>query len=81
VVRNLPASAADAGDTGLIPGLERSPGAGNATHSTIFAWKTPWTEKPGFFVSSLNQVAKVLDFSFSISPSNEYSGLISFRMA
>ena len=30
--------------------------------------------------SSLHQVAKVLGFSFSISPSNEYSGLISFRM-
>ena len=32
------------------------------------------------WVSSLHQVAKVLSFSFSISPSNEYSGLISFRM-
>ena len=31
-------------------------------------------------VSSSHQVAKVLDFSFSISPSNEYSELISFRM-
>ena len=29
---------------------------------------------------SSHRVAKVLDFSFSISPSNEYSGLISFRM-
>ena len=31
------------------------------------------------WVSSSHQVAKVL-FSFSISPSNEYSGLISFRI-
>ena len=31
-------------------------------------------------VSSLHQVTKVLEFSFSISPSNEYLGLISFRM-
>ena len=31
-------------------------------------------------VSSLHQVAKYWNFSFSISPSNEYSGLISFRM-
>ena len=31
-------------------------------------------------VSSLHQVAKYWRFSFSISPSNEYSGLISFRM-
>ena len=33
------------------------------------------------WVSSLHQVAKVLEFQLhSISPSNEYSGLISFRM-
>ena len=31
-------------------------------------------------VSSLHQVAKDWSFSFSISPSNEYSRLISFRM-
>ena len=31
-------------------------------------------------VSSSHQVARVLEYSFSISPSNEYSGLISFRM-
>ena len=32
------------------------------------------------WVSSLHQVAKVLGFCFSISPSNEYSGLLSFRI-
>ena len=32
------------------------------------------------WVSSSHQVAKVLVYSFSISPSNEYSGLISFRI-
>ena len=31
VVRNLPASAGDTGDTGLILGLKRSPGIGNGT--------------------------------------------------
>ena len=31
-------------------------------------------------LSSSHQVAKYRSFSFSISPSNEYSGLISFRM-
>ena len=31
-------------------------------------------------VNSLHEVAKVLSFSFSISPSNEHPGLISFRM-
>ena len=29
VVKNLPVSAGDAGDTGSIPGSERSPGEGN----------------------------------------------------
>ena len=38
-------------------------------HQGLFKW-----------VSSSHQVAKVLEFSFSISPSNEYSGLISFRI-
>ena len=38
-------------------------------HQGLFQW-----------VSSLHQVAKVLSFKFSISPSNEYSELISFRM-
>ena len=31
-------------------------------------------------VVSLHQVAKYWSFSFSISPSNEYAGLISFRI-
>ena len=38
-------------------------------HQNLFQW-----------VSSLHKVAKYWSFSFSISPSNEYSGLISFRM-
>ena len=41
------ASACNAGDLGLIPGLGRSPGEGNATHSSILAWRIPWTEEPG----------------------------------
>ena len=40
-----PANAADAGDVGLIPGSERSPGVG--THFSILAWEIPWTEEPG----------------------------------
>ncbi|XP_060262862.1 galectin-8 isoform X4 [Ovis aries] len=34
------------GDLGWIPGLERSPGEGKATHSSILAWKIPWTDSP-----------------------------------
>ena len=35
------------GDGGLISRLGRFLEKGLATHSTILAWKTPWTEKPG----------------------------------
>ena len=31
----------NAGDLGSIPGSGRSPGEGNATHSSILAWKNP----------------------------------------
>ena len=40
-------SACNAGDLGLILGLGRSPGKRNATHSSVLAWKIPWTEEPG----------------------------------
>ena len=35
VVKNLPANAGGTGDTGLIPGLGRSPGAGNGNPLSI----------------------------------------------
>ena len=47
VVQNPPAKAGDPREVGLIPGLERSPGVGKATHFSIFAWKIPRTEEPG----------------------------------
>ena len=42
-------STCNAGDLDLIPGLGRSPNLekGMATHSSILAWKIPWTEEPG----------------------------------
>ena len=40
-------TACNAGDLGLIPGLGRSPEEEMATHSSILAWKIPWTEEPG----------------------------------
>ena len=30
-----------------MPGSGRSRGEGNATHSSILAWRIPWTEEPG----------------------------------
>ena len=40
-------SACNAEDPGLIPESERSPGEGNGYHSSLLAWRIPWTEEPG----------------------------------
>ena len=47
VVKNLPATVENAGDLGSIPGSEDSLEKGMATHFSILAWRTPWTEEPG----------------------------------
>ena len=47
VVKNLPASAGEAGDTGLMLGQEEPLEKEMATHSSILAWRIPWTEEPG----------------------------------
>ena len=44
MVKNLPANA---GDTGLIPGLGRFPRGGNGNRSSILTRVIPWTEEPG----------------------------------
>ena len=40
-------SACNAGDSGSVPELGRSPGGGNSYHFSILAWRIPWTEEPG----------------------------------
>ena len=40
-------SACSAGDLGSISGLGRALEKGTATHSSILAWRIPWTEEPG----------------------------------
>ena len=37
----------NAGDLGSIPGLGRSPGGGHGNHSSVLAWRIPWTEPGG----------------------------------
>ena len=41
VVKSPPANAEDIRDSGSIPGLERSPGVGMASHFRILSWQTP----------------------------------------
>ena len=40
-------SACNAGGLGSIPGLGRLLEEGLAMHSSILAWRIPWTEEPG----------------------------------
>ena len=40
-------SSCNAGDTGLIQGQEFPLEEGTASHSSILAWRIPWTEEPG----------------------------------
>ena len=44
VAKNLPANA---GDSGLIPGLGRTPGEGNGNPLLYLAWEIAQTEDPG----------------------------------
>ena len=39
-------SACNSGDPGLIPVWEDLLEKGTATHSSILAWRIPWTEEP-----------------------------------
>ena len=52
VIKNLPANA---GDAGSIPGSEDPLEEEMATHSSILAWRIPWTEKPGRLQSTGSQ--------------------------
>ena len=48
----------NAGDLGLIPGWEDSLEKGTATHSSVLAWRTPWTEEPDGLQSVRSQIAR-----------------------
>ena len=47
MVKNPPANAGDIRHPGSIPGQEDPLEEGMATHSSILAWRIPWTEEPG----------------------------------
>ena len=51
MVKNPPSKAGDLRDTGSIPVQslcrEDALEEGMATHSSILAWRIPWTEEPG----------------------------------
>jgi len=55
IIKNPPANA---GDPGSILGREDPLEKEMATHSTILAWKIPWTEEPGGLESMESQKAR-----------------------
>ena len=61
------ASACNAGDLGSIPGSGRFPGEEMVTHSSILAWRIPWTEEPDGLQSTGSQRVKtrLSDFTFT----------------
>ena len=94
VVKNTPANAGPIREAGLIPGSGRSPREGNgsplqyscldkpmnrgawwtAVHRVTKSWT--WLK----WLSTHTTWLKYWSFNFSISPSNEYSWLVSFKI-
>ena len=55
----------------MIPGLRRSPGKEMATHSSILAWKIPWTER---LVGDSSRGRKELDTTERLTHTPEGKG-------
>ena len=55
MVKNLPANAGDVRNVGSILGWEDPLEEGIATHSSVLAWRTPWTKEPGGLQSIASQ--------------------------
>ena len=55
VVENLPTNAEDITDVGSIPGLGNFLEEGIEIHSSILAWRIPWTKEPGGLQSTVSQ--------------------------
>ena len=55
MVKYLPTNAGDTGYRGLIPVQEVTLKKEMATHSSILAWRIPWTEEPGRLQSTGSQ--------------------------
>ena len=69
MVKDPPANAGDIRDSGRSLGREDPLEEGMATHSSILAWRMPWTEEPGRLQSTgLRRVRRDLkQFSSSSS--------------
>ena len=57
-------STCNVGDQDPIPGWGRSLEKGMATHSSILAWRIPWTEEPGGLQSMTSQESDLTESHF-----------------
>ena len=57
MVKNLPASAGDVGDVGLIPGLGSSPGGGDGNHLQYSCLRNPMDRRA--WRATVHRVARV----------------------
>ena len=71
MAKNLPANAEAAGDMGLILGWEDPLKKEIATHSSILAWKIPWTEWVADYSS---WGCKELDMTVQVTQYNNMTG-------
>ena len=55
LVKNLPADVGELRDEGLIPGWQDPLEKEMAIHSSISAWRIPWTEEPAGLQSMESQ--------------------------
>ena len=68
MVKNPPANVGDARDVGLVPGWEDPLQEGMATHSSILAWRIPWTEESAAAAAKSRQSCPTLCNPIDSSP-------------
>ena len=73
LAQRVKVSACNAGDLGLIPGSEDPQEMEMATHSSMLAWKIPWTEKPGR-LQSMGSQSQIRLSDFTVCLFNENDG-------
>ena len=56
MVNSLPTNAGDMRDAWSISGLGSFPGGGHGSHSSILAWRSPWTDE--LWLSTVHRVTK-----------------------
>ena len=72
VVKNLPANAGDIRDMGCILGWEDPLEETMATHSSILAWRIPWTEEPSGLQAIRSQEVRHDGSNLACMQTNKY---------